>query len=399
MEPRDPAARARAHMRAAEHYRHSNQPKAIAHYRRAIVLRRSAFGAHDGDKVNHVSLRFNGEPRDHMSLTELYDAAICAEIIGMPGGVTAAGYLEQERNKTAKIATVIASNSGRPGGACRALDGSLDRQKVHANHNTQEEDVVSNWLIAATRDKTGDERYIRMNELFRPVSKAFGLKTPHGNDFKTIQHVNYTEGMALDVHSRDSFVVGSRVYADAWFYEGATMCEKEMTDTGPTYNTDKTYTTTLVFCAAPNAQDPDDPASRRQVKATSSMRRTYSNAANNDENYFHSGVAWAVYTALYASAQAGCDTVFLPFVGGGIYAGPHRENLRIENFKKLVDIMLEGGLLPDGTTVPGLGKCFRRVAIVEIGESKKSPDSYSAPRHDSFIEPRHRSHHTGASLF
>jgi hypothetical protein len=62
---RDPAARARAHMRAAEHYRHSDPQKAIAHYRRAIVLHRSAFGAGEVD-VTRVSLRFNGDPGYHM---------------------------------------------------------------------------------------------------------------------------------------------------------------------------------------------------------------------------------------------------------------------------------------------------------------------------------------------
>lgn len=392
---RDPAARARAHMRAAEHYRHSDQPKAIAHYRRAIVLHRSAFGAGEVVHVTRVSLRFNGNPGSHMDLIERYDTAPCAEIIGMEGGVTEAGHLEHERDKAAKIATIIASNSGRPGGACRALDGSLKRRKVHANHETQEEDVISNWLLAATSDKNGDARYNKMNELFAPVSEAFGLTTPYGTDFKTVQYVDYTKGQGMDVNTGRWEVKGPRVYADAWCYEGATMCKKVIGSRGPSYNTDSTYTTTLVFCAAPNAQDPDDPTLTRISTPESSMRRTYSSAANMDKDYFHSGVAWAVYTALYASAQARCDTVFLPFVGGGIYAGPHRENLRIEKFKNVVDIMLEGGRLPDGTAVPGLGRCFRRVAIIEIGESKKRPHTVIAPRPYPYSEPHRPSHHAG----
>ena len=79
--------------------------------------------------------------------------------------------------------------------------------------------------------------------------------------------------------------------------------------------------------------------------------------------YFDAGCAWAVYTALYASAITGCNTVFLPFVGGGVYAGPHRTKTNIENFKITVDAMLHDGLLPDKTRVPALGTCFRRVAI------------------------------------
>ena len=264
----------------------------------------------------------------------------------MPGGVTEAGYREyhdlKRQGEGAKIATVIASNSGRPGGACRAPDGSLDVEKIHANHTTQEADVISNWLIAETREiRSDDDRRAVMSILFEPVSNAFGLMRPNGTDFKTKQGVDYTKGEGPDITSRGSVVKGPRVYADAWRYEGATMCAKKVGTNGAAYDTSQTYETTLVFCAAPNAQDPD--GSKRRRSKESSMRRTYSVDANKNRMYFYSGVAWAVYTALYASALAGCDTVFLPFVGGGIYAGPHKGSLRIDKFKDVVDIMLTGG--------------------------------------------------------
>jgi hypothetical protein len=92
--------------------------------------------------------------------------------------------------------------------------------------------------------------------------------------------------------------------------------------------------------------------------------RTYSIKANRGKTYFDAGVAWAVYTALYASALSGCDTVFLPFVGGGVYAGPRKPD--IYEFRDTVDNMLHAGRLPDGTNVPALGRCFRRVAIVVL---------------------------------
>jgi hypothetical protein len=138
----------------------------------------------------------------------------------------------------------------------------------------------------------------------------------------------------------------------------ATLCEKTHDQGLPMYVTENAYQTTLVFCSAPNASPP------KHRSRTSSMRRTYSSKANKDKTYFDAGVAWAVYTALYASALSGCDTVFLPFVGGGVYAGPHAPN--IEEFSKTVNRMLHAGRLPDGTRVPALGRCFRRVAIIVL---------------------------------
>ena len=44
---------------------------------------------------------------------------------------------------------MIAGNSGRPGGAIGNPDGSVGQ--LHASYSTQEEDVVSNWLITMCR--------------------------------------------------------------------------------------------------------------------------------------------------------------------------------------------------------------------------------------------------------
>jgi hypothetical protein len=166
------------------------------------------------------------------------------------------------------------------------------------------------------------------------------------------------------------------------------------------YVTENAYQTTLVFCSAPNASPP------KHRSLTSSMRRTYSSKANGDKTYFDAGVAWAVYTALYASALSGCDTVFLPFVGGGVYAGPHKPN--IEEFRKTVDNMLDVGLLPDGTRVPALGRCFRRVAIVVlpprtrygVSSNKKDPDNKRKPCvYKGSVQKKYQNEHKLQRLF
>ncbi|NDC40151.1 MAG: hypothetical protein EBZ77_01175 [Chitinophagia bacterium] len=384
----DAEARTRAHIRAAEHYRERNPRKAVAHYKRAMYY--SSFGSY----VNPFSLRFNGKLDEEKILIEdlvvenikkYGDYGVCtAEIVGHNGGVTEAGYNEFdqcEKKIHVKIATVVASNSGRPGGACRAIDGTV--QNVHNRHKTQEEDVISNWMIAETNAVSYDEKTQNefMNLLFKPVSDAFGLENPGGTDVRTKQGVDYTRGIAIDTKTRTwRKNLGPRIYADAWCYDGATLCEKQHVGRGlMEYVTENTYQTTLVFCSAPNAHHP------KGSGPGSSMRRTYSSKANAEKKYFDAGVAWAVYTALYASAHSGCNTVFLPFVGGGVYAGPHKPD--IYEFRDTVNKMLNEGLLPDGTRVPALGRCFRRVAIVMIprttrygvSSNKKDPDNKKNP--------------------
>jgi hypothetical protein len=71
------------------------------------------------------------------------------------GGIANVGVrLHAERPM--RIGTMIAGNSGRPGGACGQANGSVTN--LHAGHGTQEEDVVSNWLITAVH-KRYDIRY------------------------------------------------------------------------------------------------------------------------------------------------------------------------------------------------------------------------------------------------
>ena len=388
MDPVAAKARTRAHIRAARHYGEGNPRKAAAHYKRAMYY--SSFGSY----VERFSLRFEGELEAEKLLIQRHIERLIkngkkygectAEIVGFRGGVTEAGYREYDRFRSqtipVKIATVVASNSGRPGGACRAIDGTV--LNVRANHTTQEEDVISNWMIAETSALSDDKenQIALMNSLFGSVSDAFGLLDPTRTNVKTKQKADYTRGTATDIKTGRWRDLGPRIYADAWCYDGATLCEKKHDLWGlPMYVTKNAYQTTLVFCSAPNASPP------KHRSLTSSMRRTYSSKANGDKTYFDAGVAWAVYTALYASALSGCDTVFLPFVGGGVYAGPHAPN--IDEFRETVNKMLHTGLLPDRTEVPALGRCFRRVAIVVlpprtrygVSSNKKGPDNEKKP--------------------
>ena len=74
------------------------------------------------------------------------------ERIQHPGGITSVGFELHQHHSDFRIATVLAANSGRPGGAIRAADGTAEQSKVHGGHSTQEEDVVSNWLLTSAQD-------------------------------------------------------------------------------------------------------------------------------------------------------------------------------------------------------------------------------------------------------
>jgi hypothetical protein len=152
------------------------------------------------------------------------------------------------------------------------------------------------------------------------------------------------------------------MYADAWCCSGARLSDKRTTGTAAAhFDATRTYPTVLVFCAGPNAQKP------RRGSASSSMRRTFSERAHNDRSFFEAGAAWAVYAALHASAACGCDAVLIPFVSGGLYAGPWRsEPDLLRSFAANVERMLSDGRLPDGTQCAPLGKHFRKVMLVVL---------------------------------
>ena len=204
--------------------------------------------------------------------------------------------------------------------------------------------------------------------LFAQISFSWGLTDISGVSTKTLQHIDYTRVFPG---------IEARMYADAWALPGQALCRKE----GTRFLTDYKYPTTLVFCAgcaafapAACASAPTDPvAPRRRPNAVmndnlppnSSMRRTFSLEAHNSRQFFEAGAAWAVYAALQAAAQSGCDVVLLPFVSGGLYAGPWKgkPDLRA-SFVRNIDTMLRDGRMPDGKTVPPLGSKFRKIALV-----------------------------------
>lgn len=102
-------------------------------------------------------------------------------------------------NTLGKIGVMIAGNSGRPAGKLGQSDGTV--KGVKPSHTTQEEDMISNWLI--TRD--GENNHNGWNITYgNTLHKAWGLIEPHTNRYDTIQGINYYT-------AKDP-----SCYADAW---------------------------------------------------------------------------------------------------------------------------------------------------------------------------------------
>ena len=75
-------------------------------------------------------------------------ARVCRQLDA--GGLTNYGQELHATHLTWKIGTMVAANSGKPGGACGGEQLQFD--KLHAGHHTQEEDIISNWLLTGAHN-------------------------------------------------------------------------------------------------------------------------------------------------------------------------------------------------------------------------------------------------------
>ena len=124
------------------------------------------------------------------------------------GGLTNVGReLHLQLGQSARIGTMVAGNSGRPGGACGAVAHVGGKQigvarKLHARHRTQEEDVVSNWLLTAQYEA----RAAKYSMLSLPAFRISDRLLRHVNSYHRTRthHVGGRSDAVLDrfvVHS------------------------------------------------------------------------------------------------------------------------------------------------------------------------------------------------------
>lgn len=267
-----------------------------------------------------------------------------------PGGISNVGVEIQREDRTRRIGTMVAGNSGRPGGACGNADGTVD--KLHVNHSTQEEDVVANWLITACRRSgqamngttfggTGETArgHPHASQLYRETLHGrWGMAQMADTNTATLQGVDYTLAAAHE-------------YADAWCVDGAELSHKVV---HKGFDCLQAFRTSLVFVAGPNA-------GTRGRFDISTTRRTFNAPMEAEYALFRAGVQEAVRAGLLAMASLGCNVALLAHVSAGIYAGPHRRALW-SDFGALVDEVLQD---PRQQPAP-LGCYFERVVLAKL---------------------------------
>jgi len=334
----------------------------------------------------HDMMKLKDEPKLH-ELPELPEVpkykynynAIYEEKIES-GGLTNVGVKLQKEFPNARIGTMVAGNSGRPGGSCGEFNGNA--AKLHPYHTTQEEDVVSNWLLTTswlitTSQDIINKIVVHINDnknrsytdeiLFRhTIHQQWGLKVPDWNKIynwgdknlsqdkydkrkkdytDTIQGVDYTKAEPYQ-------------YADAWIVRNAHLSEKVINQSKNEYNFNNTYLTTLVFVAGPNC-------GQRGRTTNSSMTRTF-NTSIQLYNIFEKSVEAALFAGLYAMAAEGCTIALLAYVSAGIYAGAYQTQIQ-NDFKSIVNKVLKRKCLnKKNNEIIELGKYFDKVILTKL---------------------------------
>ena len=227
-------------------------------------------------------------------------------------GMTNKGAILYKGSNPPKIGTIIAGNSGRPGGACGNFDGTL--VNINPNHRTQEEDIISNWFMTYMYNKNITEEEAKIyygNKLFEyTIFNRWGLLYPYAkrtdikNYYKTIQGINYRYAKPND-------------YATAWTIDNVYLSDKFYKYKASQYIHENQYKTTLVFVAGPNN---NNPGTNGKIN---SVFRTYNKETDKNFDLFMNGVEAALFAGLIAMVYSKCNVALLVNVSGGLYRGNH----------------------------------------------------------------------------
>ena len=236
---------------------------------------------------------------------------------------------------------MVAANSGRPGGAVGLTD-RVDRIKVHPNHRTQEEDVMSAWLSGECSSDA--ER----DTLFRDtIGGLWGLREAGSTDGETIQGIDYRA------------LADPRGYADAYVVRRAVLCGKSQSAFDPS----STVIASLVFVAGPNAGCSGRP--------TGSTARTLNRRASDERNYefFRDSVKAALRAGLDAMIEERLTIALVARISCGIYAGCHRGRVNADFVTIVNELLLEPlrlvGSSPRAAPTQR-GSFFRRVIVPHL---------------------------------
>ena len=267
-------------------------------------------------------------------------------------GMTHIGASLYKESNPPKIGTIIAGNSGRPGGACGNFDGTL--VNIKPTHRTQEEDIISNWIMTYMYNNSSipeEKKKDCVDNLFKnTIYKKWGLEFPYEKRtdnkdyYKTIQNIDYRNAEAHD-------------YATAWTIDNVYLSDKFNNQDGSSrYIHENQYKTTLVFVAGPNNYNPGTNGE------FNSVFRTYNKETDKHFHLFMNGVEAALFAGLIAMVCSKCNVALLVNVSGGLYRGEHDK----EDYKHAYLNSLDNLLMNVQINGVELGRYFDKVILVEI---------------------------------
>jgi hypothetical protein len=304
------------------------------------------------------------------------------------GGLTNVGVELQKKYSNAHIGTMVAGNSGRPGGSCGQFDGNATG--LYAYHTTQEEDVVSNWLrTTSLKNKKKDLKHIKDTKtnkklytdeiLFKhTIHKQWGMEVPdwenkyfnklwdaiykkwniipkfiESSDKDNYREIDYTNTIQrVDYTKAEPYE-----YADAWVVRNAHLSEKKKKVIDKYYDFNNTYLTTLVFVAGPNC-------GQKGITVNSSMTRTFNTSMEYNYDKFKEGVEAALFAGLCAMAAEGCTIALLAYVSAGIYSGNHKAEVN-KNYESIVNEVLKRECYYNNIQTT-LGNYFDKVILTKL---------------------------------
>ena len=248
-----------------------------------------------------------------------------------PGGVSTVGIRLYETGAFGSIGVALSANCGCPLGGCGLSNGSVTA--LHADHRTQEEDIVSNWLLTESFATASPPNSIYQTTVYR----RWGMTNADGTDTSTIQGIDYTTAEPID-------------YCDAYIVSGCRLSDITGFGLERRFANGRSFPCSLVFAFGPNVNY--SPKWRR----SSVPRRTY-NAGMTSYDRYVEAVTYAYFAVLAAMAASGCDAAVLGAIPVGVNTGPHRVRIR-DDLPMIVSNLLAGSL-----GVP-FGLYFKRVILV-----------------------------------
>lgn len=236
----------------------------------------------------------------------------------VPGGATTCACMMHECHPDLAIGLVVAANSGRPGGSC-GLRGRVG--DIHPYYRTQEEDVVSSWMVA----EAGECEFARDLLFNETINQKWGMQDLNSRDHWTYQNVNYVA--TTNPHD----------YADAWVVRGASVCAKCVVPEMK-FDVSRRAPCSLIFVSGPNAR-------RRYGHCHGSMARTRNQLAmqptQEGYRFFRTAVKHALRSALDCMISEGITIALMAQVSGGCYAGPHQPRIQRDYAKLMGELLSE----------------------------------------------------------